>query len=424
MTTTFYFITLLDTGQSTAFELPIVLTVFYLVSLSTSSYFGSLSDSLGRRRLLIVGTALAAISFIPFPLLFIEYASSQTNFIILVIANGLKGLAAAMMAGPVLAMFADIAPEKNHGETMGKFYLAKSAGAASGFLLGGFAWGMFGENSFFFYMIVMLGATALYLFRFKEPRQARSMAMGEAMAESGGINPFTTVLHSLQNKQFQKFAVAWLAYSTLTGAATNYLLPVVISEGYIESSMLGILFLIGAGIMGLAQPTIGRLSDRIGRKPFLVLGVVGMSLLVVMLSAVLNLPSPDDIVDIIYNPLNIFNVKPLEFVPGFPIGIPSPLIILSLVVFLLCAACFASSSLGLITDVTEEGGRGREMGLTQAITASGSILGTVVGGWFWGVQGLLGVLTFCFGLSMIAVVIIMLFIYETSGFYHFAHKLM
>ncbi|MFW9854510.1 MAG: MFS transporter [Candidatus Thorarchaeota archaeon] len=423
ITLNFYFITLLKNGQSTSFEFPVVLTIYYLVSLSTSSYFGSLSDILGRRRLLIIGTAAAAISFVPFPLLFVNYADSQWNFLILAFSHGLKGLAAAMMAGPVLAMFADIAPAKNHGETMGKFYLAKSAGAASGFLLGSFAWGLFGENAFFFFMIIMLAATALYLFRFKEPRQTETKGMGDAIAESGGINPFTTVLQSLQNKQFQKFAIAWLAYSTLTGAATNYLLPAVLLEGYIDySSELGVLFLVGAGIMGLAQPTIGRLSDRIGRKPFLVLGVVGMSLLVVMLSAILKLP-PQEVIDIVYHPIDIFTSKSLEFVPGFPIGIPPPIIILSLVVFLLSAACFASSSLGLITDVTEEGARGREMGLTQAITSSGSILGTVVGGVFWGFQGILGVLTFCFGLSMIAVIIIMLFLYETSGFYHFAHKL-
>lgn len=423
MTLNLYFVNLLDSGHTGTFEFPIVLTVYYFSSLFLASYFGSISDKVGRRKLLVVGTALAAISFIPFPLLYSSYAESEYNFVILALANALKGVASAMIAGPVLAMFADIAPEKSHGETMGKFYLAKSAGAASGFLLGTITWVVLGAFAFYLWVVVMFSATTLYFFRFKEPRRPESIAVGDPMTESGATNPFKTMLQSLQNKQFQKFAIAWLAYSTLTGAAINYLLPVVLNDMKKDLAVLGLVLLAGAGIMGLAQPTIGRLSDRLGRKPFLTLGVVGMSLLIVFISAVLNLPTVD-VVDLIFSPIDIFKSKPLEFVPGIPLRIPHPFIILILLVSLLSASCFASSSLGLITDVTEEGRRGREMGLTQAITATGSILGTLVGGWFFGFQGILGVMTLCFGLSIIAVIIILLFLYETSGFYGFVHRLM
>ncbi|MFX0151858.1 MAG: MFS transporter [Candidatus Hodarchaeota archaeon] len=426
-----YFVTL-----ESRFSIPIVLTIYYIISLTTASYFGSLSDRIGRRTLLVIGTALAGLSYIPFPLVYPLYHDLDISLWILVIANATKGLASAMMAGPVLAMFADLAPEKSHGETMGKFYLARGGGAASGFLFGGIAWDLFHETSFFFFMVIMLSATALYFFRFREPRSKASVQEGfepetidfqELMAETGSINPFKTVIQSLQNKQFQKFAIAWLAFSTLVGAALNYAPLVLIkqsegaSQSQVGASTLGFVFLVGAAFMGIIQPTIGKLSDSLGRKPFLVIGCVGMSLLLILIAAILDLDSPE-VVDLIFNPISIDKTKSLAF-PGFRIPLPHLLIVLFLAVFLLSASCFASSSLGLITDVTEEGNRGREMGMTQAITSSGNIIGVSVGGAFFGAFGILGVMAFCLGLSLLAVIIILQFLYETSGFYHFAYKL-
>jgi len=422
-----YFVTL-----EKPFSIPVVLTVYYIISLTTASFFGSLSDRIGRRTLLVMGTALAGISYIPFPLVYPLYNDLDISLWILVIANAMKGLASAMMAGPVLAMFADLAPEKSHGETMGKFYLARGGGAASGFLFGGIAWDLFHETAFFFFMIIMFSATTLYLFRFREPRSETSVQKGSEpqtidfqviVAETGSINPFRTVIQSLQNKQFQKFAIAWLAFSTLVGAALNYA-PLVLmnTQSEMGASILGFVFLVGAAFMGIIQPTIGKLSDSLGRKPFLIIGCVGMSLLIILIATILNLDSPE-VIDLIFNPISIDKTKPLEFTPSFIIPIPHLLIVFFLAVFLLSASCFASSSLGLITDVTEEGNRGREMGMTQAITSSGNIIGVSVGGWFFGLYGILGVMTFCFGLSLLAVIIILQFLYETSGFYHFAHKL-
>jgi MFS family permease len=380
-----YFVNLEDTyGLKFTAEFISVLTIYYIFSLSTASFFGSLSDRIGRRTLLIIGTALAGISFIPFPIVYGIFTTNTFSFLLLMLSNSLKGVAAAMVAGPVLAMFADLAPERNHGETMGKFYLAKSAGAASGFLIGGLTWALFGESAFFFFMIIMFGATALYIFRFSEPKselklddiELSEVDLQETTVEPGAINPFKAVAPSLQNKQFQKFAIAWLAYSTLVGAALNYA-PLVLTKVGGQTAILGFVFLVGAAFMGAVQPTIGKLSDSLGRKPFLIIGCVGMSLLVVMIAAVLNLP-PEDVVDLIFNPISLTKVKSLAFIPGFGIAIPHLLVVVPLLIFLLSASCFASSSLGLISDVTEEGSRGREMGLTQAITSSGSIIGTLV----------------------------------------------
>ena len=151
------------------------------------------------------------------------------------------------------------------------------------------------------------------------------------------------MLQSLQNKQFRKFAVAWLAYTTLVGAAGTYA-PVILQEvtagggtGGLPAVAIGCVFLVGVTIMGGVQPIIGKLSDNFGRKPFLVIGCVGTSLLVVLFLALLNLPldpitNESQLVQIMQNPFSLTESKQLEF-GLITIGIPHLIILLFILIF-------------------------------------------------------------------------------------------
>ena len=355
----------------------------------------------------------------------------------------MKGLASAMISGPVLAVFADISPDENHGETMGKFYLAKSAGGAVGYPFGLISWTILREGAFFFFAIVMFLATSIYLFRFFEPR--RDLVIGEEtetmlsdfsqIVKDSDIdmNPFKTMIESLQDKQFRKFAIAWLAYTTLIGASA-FVAPLVIIELVSEVGFLiAIIGFVAICTMGILQPVLGKLSDNVGRKPFLVIGVVGTSMLLVTLASILNYRSTNgtqewelsEVSDLLRNPFSFTETITLRFIPEYPIQIPHILLVLMVAIFGLSASGFASAALGLISDVAKTEHRGREMGFTQSLMAMGNIIGASIGGYFvaLGPEGIIGLFTFCFGLNVIAVVIIVLFLYETSGFYHFAHKL-
>lgn len=433
-----------ESGTTTlGIELAIITAMFYIVSLSTASFFGSFSDRFGRRPFLIIGTALAGISFIIFPIMYPYYAALPLSFPVLVLSNGMKGLAAAMISGPVLAVFADLSPEEKHGETMGKFYLAKSAGGAIGTPFGLIAWTIFEQDSFFFFAIIMFLATSIYLFRFFEPR--RDIALDDeaeimladftqTIKDSDvDMNPFKTMLESLQDKQFRKFAIAWLAYTTLIGASA-FVAPIIILELVIDvGPRIALIGFIAICTMGIMQPVFGKLSDNVGRKPFLVIGVVGTSMLLITLASILDYKSTNgtqdwelsELSDLIINPFSLTDTIFLNLIPGNPLPIPHIFIVVMVAVFGLSASCFASAALGLISDVTKSEHRGREMGFTQSLMAMGNIMGAIVGGYFVGLgpEGIIGLFTFCFGLSLIAIVIIILFLYETSGFYHFTHKL-
>ncbi|MFW9903884.1 MAG: MFS transporter [Candidatus Thorarchaeota archaeon] len=432
-----------ESGQSgfLGIQLSIITSVYFIVSLSTASFFGSFSDRFGRRPFLILGTAIAGVSFLIFPIMYPIYRENPFSFLILVIANGMKGLAAAMISGPVLAVFADISPDENHGETMGKFYLAKSAGGAIGYPFGLISWTILKEGAFFFFAIVMFLATSIYLFRFFEPRRDLAIDSETLLIDFSQIakdsdidmNPFKTMIESLQDKQFRKFAVAWLAYTTLIGASA-FVAPLVIIElADAVGILIAIIGFIAICIMGILQPVLGKLSDNVGRKPFLVIGVVGTSMLLVTLASILDYKSVNgvqeweltEVADLLRNPLSFTETISLRFIPNYPLHIPHIILVLMIAVFGLSASGFASAALGLISDVAKSEHRGREMGFTQSLMAMGNIIGASIGGYFVGLgpAGIIGLFLFCFGLSLVAVVIIVLFLYETSGFYHFTHKL-
>jgi len=423
-------------------QLSIITSVYFIVSLSTASFFGSFSDRFGRRPFLILGTAIAGISFLIFPIMYTFYSENPFSFFILVITNGMKGLAAAMISGPVLAVFADISPDENHGETMGKFYLAKSAGGAIGYPFGLISWTILKEGAFFFFAIVMFLATSIYLFRFFEPRRDLAIDESETLLSDFSqivkdsdidMNPFKTMIESLQDKQFRKFAIAWLAYTTLIGASA-FVAPLVIIELVDAVGILiAIIGFIAICIMGILQPVLGKLSDNVGRKPFLVIGVVGTSMLLVTLASILDYKSTNgdqewelsEVSDLLRNPFSFTETISLRFIPDYPFQIPHIILVLMIAIFGLSASGFASAALGLISDVAKSEHRGREMGFTQSLMAMGNIIGASIGGYFVGLgpAGIIGLFLFCFGLSLIAIVIIVLFLYETSGFYHFTHKL-
>lgn len=414
-------------GTDARFDMPILLTIYYLTTLSTSSFFGSLSDRFGRRPLLIIGTAIGGISFLAFPAVYELYYSGLAPFLLLIISNVIKGLSSAMISGPIMAMFVDLSPEGNHGATMGKFYLARSAGGASGYLIGGMAWDLFYQNSFLIFSFVLFLSCLLYTFKLYEPKHKIGLKQIEDtnIEEDIDINPFKALLDSLKSKQFRNFGIALLAYSCLLGAGATYA-PVIITDATDEqlpASLIGVVALCGAAIYGSVQPILGRLSDEYGRKPFLVIGVFGISLLIMIFTSILRLNS-SEVISFILNAFSITDTKKLIVSENVFITLPHLIIVLMIIVFLLCAACFGAVSLGFISDVVKEESRGREMGMTQALMTTGTVVGTVVGGAIIEFGGGVGILSFCFILSSIAALVIILFIYETSAFYRFVHTSM
>jgi MFS family permease len=389
-------------------EIGIIIFAYYVCTL-TASYFGFLCDRYGRKKLLVFGSFLAGLTFVIFPY--------SENFLLLATINSLKGLASAAIGTAVMAILADAAPPGKNGEYMGKFYLARSAGGGIGFVAGGFFWDIFARNSFLFFSTIVFIVCSVFL-AMGEPRPVNLRIqrftdfwnVEHGAEDEIEMNPLVMLVDSFKDREFRKFSIAWLFFSSIVGVALTYSVDIIdtISEevGVIEGAegtFLGIVFLLVAGLVGISQPYFGRASDIYGRKAFLLLGTTATALLATILTPIVTVP--ENLGILLADPFSLTTVIVLNL--GFDIPIPSLWVIAILAILVFCASSFTSSSLGMLTDVTKENERGKAMGIIQTLLSSGSMIGILLGGFALEYFNVLGVLVLCFGFAMLITIIVL-----------------
>lgn len=120
---------------------PVLWSLLHVVKASTSTYGGALSDSLGRRPLIIAGWLLYALVYVGFAL-----ASVAWHAWVLFAAYGLYF---ALTEGPERAFVADLVPERARGTAFGWYNLVIAIGALPASLLFGTLWDAFGPSAAF-----------------------------------------------------------------------------------------------------------------------------------------------------------------------------------------------------------------------------------------------------------------------------------
>ena len=400
-----------------------IIVIYYIVNLSLASYFGYLSDRIGRRKMLVFGTFISILSFLPFP-----FYQNPNDLIILLFANALKGIGAAAYSGPIMALFADFAPKEGKGEFMGLYYLSRSAGGAIGIFLSVVLWTIFNNDAYFFFAILLMFATQIFLV-IKEPRASvdlralqfsdlwKIQVEGENISPELEINPLILVLETLKSKEFRTFSIVWLIFSSIVGIGITYT-AAILKLRNIDPIFAVIPILAIAVIVGATQTRFGALSDRHGRKPFMLLGISATALLIAIIQGLL---LQNNFVEYIYNPLGFSSIN-IELTALFIIPMPFIVVTGILMLLVLCAATFPSSAMGFLADVTKPGQRGKDMGLIQSLLAIGNILGITLGGFALSEFGILGILTLCFFLAAVSTLIIVLLITETTSFSYLSIK--
>ena len=103
-------------------EIGAVLLIYPVAELTSVSFFGSYSDKVGRRPILIASlfiTGLAAFSFAMAP-----------NVLLLLVASAIFGIGAASKVSTTLSMIADMSSEANRARLMGYYDLSTLMGLA------------------------------------------------------------------------------------------------------------------------------------------------------------------------------------------------------------------------------------------------------------------------------------------------------
>ena len=243
------------------------IVVFGVTKALTNYLAGLWSDRLGRKTVLVAGWLVAA----PVPLLLMW--APTWNWILF--ANVLLGLSQGLTWSTTVIMKIDLAGPKNRGLAMGLNEFAGYFAVAGSALLTGFVAVEVNLRPQPFYLGVVYVVIGLLLSMFMV-RETHGFAQEEARAEDlRGPAPTQWQVFwraSVTDRNLSAVNQAGLVNNLNDGMAWG-LFPLVFAVANMSLQQIGWLAAIYPAVWGLGQLFTGALSDRIGRKPLIVMGM-------------------------------------------------------------------------------------------------------------------------------------------------------
>ena len=234
-----------------------------VVGIFVSLPAGILSDIIGRRRVILI----AAIVFASAPFLYLLVTQPWH----LVLVRIYHGFATAILGPVAMAAVADTF-DSGRGEKMGWYSSATMVGRFLAPFVGGAL--IFGNNFHWVYLVTGIIGTLSLIVALKLPRPATAyVPIGELVKKERGeikrdIIAMLTHRGILTTSVVE--AVQYFAFGCL-----EVFLPIYLHEqmGFKPLS-IGLLFTIQLLVAALAKPWMGRLSDRYGRVPTIIIGLL------------------------------------------------------------------------------------------------------------------------------------------------------
>ncbi|HEY3196433.1 MAG TPA: MFS transporter [Nitrospirales bacterium] len=224
---------------------------------------GALSDIYDRRWLLLIG--LLAFALPPFGYLFVHDVGW------LIALRFVHGIATAVFGPIAMAVVADLF-RATRGVALGSYTAATQAGAMLGPALGGWVLDVLGFSAAFV-MAGTLGSMAFLLFLFMRlpPQLPRSFpAAGPSAVVRDMARGARTVIG---NVRVVVTSITDGARQVANGALMAFLPIYVVGIG-MSNTQAGLLFGVQYVTSFVARPTMGWASDRVGRRPLILGGLI------------------------------------------------------------------------------------------------------------------------------------------------------
>lgn len=262
---------------SIIFWVSAVFSVQAVAMMIASPIWGAMSDRMGRK--LMVERALFGGAIIVLLMAFVHSAEELT-FLRLI-----QGLTTGV-ASAASSMVASSAPRNRLGYAMGMMQTASWAGASIGPMIGGVLQYFFGFRlSFVLTAVLMLAGGLLVFFGVKEeftPPEGRKGGV------SGIVGAWRDVLRTagVPLAYFLRFS-AWLGRTMLVPFLPLFIATITVDRD-LAGMYTGLAIGLAAGSSTLSGVVLGRLSDRIGYKPVLVVSTFACALFYVPMAYVGN----------------------------------------------------------------------------------------------------------------------------------------
>ncbi|TXT55841.1 MAG: conserved membrane protein of unknown function [Candidatus Thorarchaeota archaeon] len=331
-------------GELVGWGASMVLAIYPLAELSTVSFFGSYSDKVGRKPILVASlfiTATAAFFFAISPLAILAFVFAA-----------LFGIGAASKVTTTLSIIADCSGEDDRARLMGYYDLSTLMGLAGGYGLGMILI-QFGLDV---NLILLAAAAACAIAGFiayliiKETKTVDHQ-------EASMIELLSKVA---RDKRIQKMIPVYVPIISLYGLVISKAEHILESHFSLEATDILILFAMLGGSLVLGIIIMGHLSDHLRkRRPFIVTGLIALGGLAFLLVA--NAEHFEQ----------LWTVWPLLPVLGFVTG------------------GFPPAAMAYLTDISEADARGSTMGVYSIFFGSGMIIGPLAGQLFYDTWGLI-----------------------------------
>ena len=327
---------------------------------------GYLADRVGRKPMIMAGTLLFGLTTYALVLI-----NSQWQFALLRV---LEGLGSALVTPAAFALTVDLVPETKRGLAMGAEGAAQLLGAFGGPGMGGL---LASVGGFYFPFYVAAGLSvvcAMLVFLIREPREHHH-------GESEGIFAMFSAWkrNFRQNKALAAVTTRGFVMGIVQGLWNLGLILYWYDRLNMTEAEAGIAMSIGALVMMVGTLPFGVMADRIGRRPFM---IIGGSLMVVGL---------------------LFNVWASEVWH-----------IYLLVAIADFGGAMSNPAVGaMLADVMSPKERGRVMGAYQFIQGLGNIFGFLFLGYVYETVSPEAPIILCSAALAVATMIIVLFVAET-----------
>ena len=321
---------------SPAFPLPdsvlvgLLISLYGLANAVLQPLMGALSDRVGRRKPFILGgLVLMGASTLAFIV--------ARRFAELLIIRALQGVGVALTVPASLALMTTATEKRTRGGSMGIYTTMRMVGFATGPLLGGFLYDRFGFNAAFFAGtgFILLGTILV------------QMWVHEVLVHASQTNdrPFRIIDRDLLTPD-----IVGLGIATFVMASAFSMMTTLENEFNARLNATAFLFSVAFSALMVSrlifQIPLGRLSDRVGRKPLIIIGLILMA----PVTALLGLST------------SIMELTGLRLGQG------------------LASAAVAAPAFALAADLSSSGGEGRQMSIVTMGFGLGIALGPLAAG--------------------------------------------
>lgn len=235
---------------------------------------GPLSDKIGRRKILLIGTG--GISF------FLLLHGFVDSFIGLMTVRALAGMAGGVLSGAAVAYVGDYFPYEKRGWANGWIMSGIAMGQILGIPIGTLLAEYFGFRMPFVLFGAIMTLTFILIF-FKVP-QPNVELQKDKVTISRALQQYYKLL---QRSEVRAAALAYL-FMFLSISVFIVYLPTWLEDGFqINGTDIATLFFVGGIANVITGPVAGKISDKTGRKSLIITSCLGLSIVMVLTTYVI-----------------------------------------------------------------------------------------------------------------------------------------